>query len=371
MNTRLKALIPLSFCIICTIFLMSSSSLARDSISTAISNCLFSLIPTLFPYFVISSLLCSLDFGTLLSHIFSKPFKLLFGVSGIGALPLFLGILGGYPTGVRTVCTLYSQGKLSKPEADRLLLFTGNTGPAFIIGVAGLGIFSSIKVGIILYAAHVLSAMILGILFCSILGNVSQDNVITSENKVSGNLSVIFTEAVNSAIHTCINITAFVMLFSFLTALLTWLGIISVICSVLSGFGADPLKAKALILGFLEISVGLDSVSTFSENFSFSLPAIAAILSWGGISVHCQSLSFISPLGLHGKGYIFSKLLHGALSAFIVKAFISTGACESVFAFTGHTTAKSFVFDYLGLFFSLACCAFALILRLFFRHNRS
>ena len=39
-------------------------------------------------------------------------------------------------------------------EAERLLAFCNNSGPAFILGVVGVGVFGSSRVGLLLYLAH-------------------------------------------------------------------------------------------------------------------------------------------------------------------------------------------------------------------------
>ena len=41
----------------------------------------------------------------------------------------------------------------------------------------------------------------------------------------------------------------------------------------------------------------------------------AFMLGWAGISVHCQTLSFLCDSGLSAKTYIIGKLIHGILSA--------------------------------------------------------
>ena len=174
MKTKFKKLPALIFCLLLMIFLLSDPKTASENVKNSISMCLFSLIPALFPFFVLSSLLCGMGVSRTLSRVLSKPFRHVFGVSGDGALPLLLGFLGGYPTGVRTVCTQYASGQITKHEAQRLLLFTGNTGPAFIIGAAGLGIFASVKAGFILYAFHILSALIIGIFCRAVFGKTKK-----------------------------------------------------------------------------------------------------------------------------------------------------------------------------------------------------
>jgi hypothetical protein len=76
-----------------------------------------------------------------------------------------LGIIGGYPVGAKTAISLYQKKLCTKEEAERLLGFCNNSGPAFILGVVGVGVFSSSRIGILLYLVHIFSSITVGFLF--------------------------------------------------------------------------------------------------------------------------------------------------------------------------------------------------------------
>ena len=58
---------------------------------------------------------------------------------------------------------LYRRGGISRREACRLLLFSNNCGPAFILGVAGLGCFGSLRAGVLLWGVHILAALVIAL----------------------------------------------------------------------------------------------------------------------------------------------------------------------------------------------------------------
>lgn len=60
--------------------------------------------------------------------------KPIFNVPGIGAYAFIMGIISGYPVGAKIVTEFRKNGECSKAEAERLLSFTNNSGPLFIIG---------------------------------------------------------------------------------------------------------------------------------------------------------------------------------------------------------------------------------------------
>lgn len=360
MKAQIRIILSVVPCVLFIVFLIADSKAATECVKSAMTTSIAALIPSLFPYFVLSSFLCGIGLAEALSKSFSKPFTKLFGVSGKGILPFILGFLGGYPTGIKTVCSMYTAGELSENEAQRLLLFTGNTGPAFIIGAAGIGIFSSVKYGVMLYTIHIISAIIIGIICRIIYGDVSE----TASYSLSSNsksISHVFTASVSNSINTCISITSFIMLFSLIIGLTDYLGITALLCKFADSMGINPIRFRTIFTGFIEISTGINSLSSFAHNIRFALPAAAFILSWGSISVHCQSLSFISSSNLSYKGYVISKFMHGILSSLFTYVAVNFISYEQVFSFTGHNSPKSFIFDYVGLFFSVLCLFTALI----------
>ncbi|MDR1299354.1 MAG: sporulation protein, partial [Oscillospiraceae bacterium] len=100
------------------------------------------IVPSLFPFFVLSSLMVDTGAARRIGAPLGRVMRPLFNVRGECAAAVVLGIIGGYPVGARTVINLYENGDCSKAEAERLLSFCNNSGPAFIFGVVGAGVFS-------------------------------------------------------------------------------------------------------------------------------------------------------------------------------------------------------------------------------------
>lgn len=62
---------------------------------------------------------------------------------GVGAYAFIMGIISGYPVGAKIVTEFRKNGDCSKAEAERLLAFTNNSGPLFIIGTIGVSMFGN------------------------------------------------------------------------------------------------------------------------------------------------------------------------------------------------------------------------------------
>ena len=89
----------------------------------------------------------------------------LFNVSGIGSYPFIMGIISGYPIGAKIVTDLYLNKSCSKEECERLLSFTNNSGPLFIIGTVGISLFGNTQIGILLFITHLLACFTVGFIF--------------------------------------------------------------------------------------------------------------------------------------------------------------------------------------------------------------
>ena len=138
-----------------------SMAAARDGLAL----CGNVIIPSLFPFFVLSSLVVELGMSRYLGRLLEGVMAPLFRVGGACSSALALGFVGGYPVGARTAIALYENGQCSKTEAERLLAFCNNSGPAFILGVVGTGIFASSRAGLLLYLAHIAASLCVGLLF--------------------------------------------------------------------------------------------------------------------------------------------------------------------------------------------------------------
>ena len=73
------------------------SDTVRQAVQEGLALCAQSVIPSLFPFFVVSALLVSLGFAQFLGRPLEGFMRVLFHVGGNGAAALVLGLAGGYP----------------------------------------------------------------------------------------------------------------------------------------------------------------------------------------------------------------------------------------------------------------------------------
>ena len=293
---------------------------AMEGAKTGLTLCFNVIIPSLFPFFVLSSLLVELGLAAYLGRALEPVMRPLFRVNGACATAVALGFVGGYPVGARTALSLYEKGLCSKTEAERLLAFCNNSGPAFILGVVGAGVFASSRVGLLLYLVHALASLLVGLLF-RFYGREEGSARRGGTHVESGRFTSAFTGSVTRSFQSTLSICAFVVFFSVVITLLSRFGILAALAHGLSAlcapFGLTEAWASRLLTGLLEISSGVWSLSG-SGTLAGRVSMAAFMLGWAGISVHCQVLSFLSDSGLSVRTYLLGKLLHGGFSAALV-----------------------------------------------------
>lgn len=293
---------------------------AMEGAKTGLTLCFNVIIPSLFPFFVLSSLLVELGLAAYLGRALEPVMRPLFRVNGACATAVALGFVGGYPVGARTALSLYEKGLCSKTEAEHLLAFCNNSGPAFILGVVGAGVFASSRVGLLLYLVHALASLLVGLLF-RFYGREEGSARRGGTHVESVRFTSAFTGSVTRSFQSTLSICAFVVFFSVVITLLSRFGILAALAHGLSAlcapFDLTEAWASRLLTGLLEISSGVWSLSG-SGTLAGRVSMAAFMLGWAGISVHCQVLSFLSDSGLSVRTYLLGKLLHGGFSAALV-----------------------------------------------------
>ena len=271
------------------------------------------IVPSLFPFAVLSNIFVELGLPQKLGKICSPITKRLFGVSGAGSAAFFLGIAGGYPLGAISISEMYSKGALRKSEAERLLSFCDNSGPAFIVSVAGSAVFGSVKIGLFLYGVHVLAALLTGI----ILKTKQRASRTSALSVPAVTFSTAFTDSVKRATGTMVTVCGFVVFFSVLVGVLDAFGTLSSLTGQISAhFGTELHFSRSLLTGLLELGTGTSSMLGLRAN-AINLALCSFVIGWGGISVHAQAAAVIKEGGLSTARHTFGKLLHGGLSALI------------------------------------------------------
>lgn len=285
--------------------------------AAGIKLCARVLIPSLFPFFVVSALAVDTGLARFCGRALRGPMRLLFNVPGACAPAFALGLVGGYPVGAKTAIDLYRGGLCSRAQAQRLLAFCNNSGPAFILGAVG-GLFGSPMAGLLLYGSHILASVSVGILLRRWGGDPppADGGPDPRPQPPLPPAGRAFSRAVTGSFQQILNICAFVIFFSVAIRLLCVTGILPGAARALAALaGLDRVFVEKLLSGLIEVTSGVYGLSGTAVSLPARLAAAAFMLGWAGLSVHCQVLNFIGESGLSCRPYVVGKILHSWLAA--------------------------------------------------------
>lgn len=289
-------------------FLLYTESV-HTAVGEALRLCAGSLIPSLFPAMVATSFLVESGASRGLGRLFDRGMQFLFRVPGTCIASLLPGLVAGYPVGAKTALALYESGQCSRGETERLLAFANNAGPAFLLGTVGIGMYSSLRLGVLLYLSHALSALLVGILFRFWKGREAPSPISPSAGK-PGRLAVAFTKSVGNAVTSSLHVTAFVAFFSAVACVLYESGFLpSLACGL-----RLPVPFLA---GLMEMTGGVRGLAVADGPVAM----VAFLAGWAGFSVHFQVLSFAGEKRLSLVPYFVGKLLQGGMSAGLMLLF--------------------------------------------------
>ena len=158
-----RNILPLLFVLlaICFVIFSRSNLTAATNGLTLWATC---VVPSLFPFFVISNLLSQTKVVSFVGKLLDKLMRPLFNVPGIGGFAFVMGLISGYPVGAKIVSDFREQGLVTKDEGERMLAFTNNSGPLFIISSVGISLFGDTTTGLLLLCTHILACVTVGIL---------------------------------------------------------------------------------------------------------------------------------------------------------------------------------------------------------------
>lgn len=295
------------------------------------------VVPSLFPFFVISNLLSHTKVVSFIGRLLDKFMKPLFNVPGIGGFAFIMGLISGYPVGAKIVSEFREKGLVSKDEGERMLAFTNNSGPLFILSSVGISLFGDTKTGILLLCTHVLSCITVGIILGKFSIEQSEKNnyinnkiILKNNNVTLKNLGEVLGNSINTAISTILLIGGFVVIFSVIISILNVTHALDFLSKflnpILSFLGFNLDFSKPMLSGIIELTNGIKSVSNIHiKAISQNIILCAFLLGFGGFSVLLQVFSIVSKTDLSMKKYFIGKLLQGIVASiytFLVLKFI-------------------------------------------------
>lgn len=273
-----------------------------EGMRSALSLCAHVLIPTLFPFLVLSDILLSFRGTRRILLVISHPIASLLGFSDEGGACFLLGNLFGFPIGVRSAVRAYRAGGLEKEELIRLFYTANNASPFFLIGSVGAQMLDSKGYGVFLYLLQfILSFLTAMVLKGKRKGTPSR----THHEHAFPDFSLI--SSVQSGAMQALYLCAYVLFFS-------------VVGSLFAPYLPNAL-GRAFFLSFLEIGSATAFI-TNSFSLSLALPLCAFSTCFSGLSVFFQAKDCMQDCDVLTGAYLPTKLACGTLAFLLSLLFL-------------------------------------------------
>ncbi|MGI6145613.1 MAG: sporulation integral membrane protein YlbJ [Clostridia bacterium] len=306
------------------------------------------LVPSLLPFFIIAEIIMSLGIVRMLGVLMEPLMRPLFNLPGSASFVIAMGFTSGFPMGAVLTKRFCEEKECTLSEAERLIAFTNNSSPLFLMVAVAVGMFQQISLGIILAISHYLANILLGIF----LGLKDRFSINTRNDKLYSfpavqsktkgqssslilkSIHVFFqaqekrkpwgkllSEAISSGINTICLIGGFVIIYAVLIRILKVTSVLNLLlypCSALLQIcGLDTCLDLALATGFWEMTLGLKEVALSSASLQEKAIIASILLGWGGLSIQSQVTGVVSGTGINLHLYYKGRIVQGLLAGLI------------------------------------------------------
>ncbi|HSH36506.1 sporulation integral membrane protein YlbJ [Schnuerera sp.] len=288
------------------------------------------VVPSLFPFFVVSELLIASGFVNFISRLLEPLMKPLFNVPGAGAFSFSMSVVSGYPVGAKIVSNLRQNNLISQAEAERAICFSSTSGPLFMLGAVSIGMLNNPSAAPLIIYPHYLGAITLAFLlrfYKKTTNNITTEKkeckIKKTNHKISilqKNISIgsILSDSVKNSINTITLIGGFMIFYSVLTELLfvsKFFNQFIYFINKIVPLEIDRELFSGFIAGILEVTTGCKKIATVNTSLIYKITIINFLIGWSGFSIHSQALSFINKTDIQNRVYLFAKFLHGVFSS--------------------------------------------------------
>jgi sporulation integral membrane protein YlbJ len=316
------------------------------------------VVPALLPFFIISEIFKRLGIVDFLGVLLEPLMRPLFRVPGRGAFILAIGYTSGAPIGAALTATMRLEGNCTRDEGERLLSFTSNASPLFMLVAIAVGMLEDPSLGVVIAISHYLANLTLGIVLARTANRqVSQTAQVATRGPLlftalqalakaqAANqrpIGHILTEAIKNSMQTLLLIGGYIILFSVIIKVCSLIGILKImawpIYPPLQILGFPPQLVTAIMGGLIEMTIGAKMVADTYAPINLKVLSISFILGWGGLSVHSQVASMIAGTDLRMRTFIMSRIAHGFLAAVISQLLMATHAQPVVLAIANRVS---------------------------------
>lgn len=261
------------------------------------------LFPSIFPFFVLASLLLELGLATKISIKLNPLIRKIFHVEGNSSFIILVSLISGFPSGSKYIVESLKTKSISKDTANYLLTFTHFANPLFVLGTCGL-ILNSISLAYKILIIQILSNLILGIII--------RPKEIISSRITNNHQNKSFLEALPKAINDAIKVLLFMLgsitFFMFFSKLLT------------TTLSLNPFF-NTILTGLLDMTSGISLVNTIDTTNYIKGLLVLTFITFGSFSVHLQVLNNIKEVDIDYKYFFLGRIIQTSIASLLYILF--------------------------------------------------
>lgn len=302
----IKSAIQIFAVLFCCVLLIAFPKGTSEGALRGLKYCLELLIPSLFPFMVLSSYIVCSGVSAKLCGIFSPVMRLLFRISGSAAPTVIMSFIGGFPVGAKGIASLYESKLISLNQAKRMSLFCIGAGPAFLITAVGTVLLNNAELGVILLISQILSGLVLGIIsrFFYPENDISTPSVPKNINQQDA-----FVKACADGSRGMLSLSSLVILFQALIGIIEQSGLNQAVSEIFSLLGIEKYS-EIILPSILEVT---GACSIISQG-TFPIYILSSAIAFGGLCVHLQIWGILSKVRPNKLIFIAFRLLNAILS---------------------------------------------------------
>ncbi|MEG1510014.1 MAG: hypothetical protein RR454_06160 [Clostridia bacterium] len=274
-----------------------------------------SVLPALFPFFILTAMLTTLTQIEPFQKLLKKPFKKLYNQPSISAYIFILSLFCGYPVGAKLAQQYYNNQALTTAEVKGLVAFTSGLSPMFIIGTIGAVLLQNAIYGYLIYCCNLLSALLNGLIFKCKTTPTTATFALNKSNLALG-------DCLYNSIISLLMVGGFIVFFNLFIDFILSTKFLDLMCLILNKIFPFKLQKNLIfgsVIGLLEITKGSLFLSTI--NVASVLPLICGLVAFNGVCILLQSMCFLKPCGVTFGYYIKTRLSQSLISFAIASIF--------------------------------------------------
>ncbi len=295
MNTIIKKLKYIVLTLILIVFILNIKVVINSTYDASI---LFfkKVFITIFPFIILCDILIYFNYHLFIKRIFGKLINKIFNIDSNTSIIFILSVLTSHPSNAVYIKNLLDNKLIDIKTANRILIYTYFPSIAFVIGVIGISLYNSFKIGLLLWIICFINNIFIGLYLRK---DNSYIESITNETK-----NISFFECFKLSIVKAIN-TSFIILGNLI--------VFTIIINLLVKYVSINSTILSILIGFLELTSGVISISKLSIPFNIKFALTSLILNFSSLSILFQSFSILSDYKINIKKTLTIKLMFGII----------------------------------------------------------